>query len=472
MFNDPNMTVSDRRIAIQNQKNQAFQRGASKEELEALDAQLSEATIFPRAGRYSEGALRSMGFDPTQARYLAADSSALSPRLVTPSVSVDAPNFDFSESAQSSAQMLPNAVAASASNAPVVTQARRVSSGGAVTSNAQSDEEALTSGRLLRRALESVRNPVDISALNELAKQRAQEGDTAMMNALAAQFAGERFQPVQAQYLKRSMEAQSPMKVGNYGVISGGRFVADPYAQRDLQADVDLRAANALMGSEDRRYNTAMDYAAAMARRGGTDVPAGIQMGDQRAVSKADEQAQAGSRAFDALNEMAEIMTRYKGSLIAPEIGFAQRTAAAFGSEEAAKKVQDYERLQQLAATVGIETLSQIGGNDTERELAVAISTAFDPRNLTESNLPLIRLKAAAAKAAIERPAEMSEWVARNGSLMRPDEKTGETWYQYWNRRQVGIKKEFGLKESGNLRPNNNQVSPQVDDLVRKYSGG
>lgn len=135
-------------------------------------------------------------------------------------------------------------------NQPMLPRARQ-SIGGTLTSNSQEDDENLTGRQMLFRALQSVRTQPDVSALNALAQQRVQQGDSAMTNALAAQFAGERFQPVQAQYLKRAAAAQEPMKIGNYGTIAGGRFVADPYAQRDVEADALLNVGGKLLDNEE-----------------------------------------------------------------------------------------------------------------------------------------------------------------------------------------------------------------------------
>ena len=144
----------------------------------------------------------------------------------------------------------PPAVASAPIARPSVLQKAKESVGGTLTSNANGDE--LGTGRqMLSRALTQLRNPVDVAALNEFAQQRAQQGDSAMLNALAAQFAGENFQPVQAQYLRRAMAAQDPMKVGNYGTIAGGRFVADPYAQRDVEANAMINVGGKLLDNEE-----------------------------------------------------------------------------------------------------------------------------------------------------------------------------------------------------------------------------
>lgn len=88
-------------------------------------------------------------------------------------------------------------------------------------------------------------NDVDTSALQAYAKQQGQAGDAAMLNALAAQFAGENFQPVQTQYLKRALAAQEPMKVGQGMLTPDGQYIKDPFAARDTRR-----------ASLERQYNT------------------------------------------------------------------------------------------------------------------------------------------------------------------------------------------------------------------------
>jgi hypothetical protein len=87
---------------------------------------------------------------------------------------------------------------------------------------------------------------VDLSAMQDYARQRKESGNSAMLNALAAQFAGERFQPVGAKYLKRAMGAQDPIKVGS-GVITGeGQYLKDPFAAQEREVKSLLDRAGAL----------------------------------------------------------------------------------------------------------------------------------------------------------------------------------------------------------------------------------
>lgn len=74
---------------------------------------------------------------------------------------------------------------------------------------------------------------VDTSGLQAFAKQQSEQGQGAMLNALAAQFAGESFDPIQAQYMKRAAAASEPMKVGGGILTPDGQFIKDPFAMRD-----------------------------------------------------------------------------------------------------------------------------------------------------------------------------------------------------------------------------------------------
>jgi hypothetical protein len=107
-------------------------------------------------------------------------------------------------------------------------------------------------GRLLTQSTEAMDRyrqmrdrPVDYTQLQELAKQRGIEGEDAMLNALAAQFAGPQYQGLQGALLKRSMATRDPIKTARGMVTAEGGFVADPDA---LRADEIQRAG------EDARF--------------------------------------------------------------------------------------------------------------------------------------------------------------------------------------------------------------------------
>jgi hypothetical protein len=98
-------------------------------------------------------------------------------------------------------------------------------------------------GKLYQEMDDMDKKDVDMSALQNFARQQGQAGEQAMLNALAAQYAGDSFQPVQAQFLKRAAAAQEPMKVGGGMLTPAGEFIKDPFASRDARrASVERQA--------------------------------------------------------------------------------------------------------------------------------------------------------------------------------------------------------------------------------------
>ena len=85
----------------------------------------------------------------------------------------------------------------------------------------------------------------DLAQLQAFAKQRGEQGDRSMLTALAAQFAGESFAPVQEQLLKKAAAARDPMKLGSGMLTSDGQFIKDPFAERDKRAEFLLQQAKA-----------------------------------------------------------------------------------------------------------------------------------------------------------------------------------------------------------------------------------
>lgn len=114
----------------------------------------------------------------------------------------------------------------------------KTSAGGTLTNNVPPAESVLPNARSrlakIYGDLDKLdTQEVDTSALQAFAKQQSEQGQGAMLNALAAQFAGEQFDPVQAQYMKRAAAASEPMKVGGGILTPDGQFIKDPFAARD-----------------------------------------------------------------------------------------------------------------------------------------------------------------------------------------------------------------------------------------------
>jgi hypothetical protein len=66
-----------------------------------------------------------------------------------------------------------------------------------------------------------------------------------MLNALAAQFAGEGFAPVQDQYMKKAAAARDPMKLGSGLITADGQFLKDPEVAQNKKAEFLLQQAKA-----------------------------------------------------------------------------------------------------------------------------------------------------------------------------------------------------------------------------------
>lgn len=105
---------------------------------------------------------------------------------------------------------------------------------------------------------------VDTSALQAFAKQQGERGNASMLNAMAAQFAGESFQPIQAQYLKRAAAAQEPIKIGGGMLTPDGQFIKDPFAGQEKKAEFLLQQAKAYEQMA-ATAETAQERAAALA---------------------------------------------------------------------------------------------------------------------------------------------------------------------------------------------------------------
>lgn len=117
---------------------------------------------------------------------------------------------------------------------------RRVNVGGTLTQDAQPETSMLPAARArLRRLIDQQAEiegqAIDTKGMQEFARRQGEAGESAMLNALAAQFAGDNFAPVQAQFLKRASAAREPMKFGTGMLTPDGQFVRDPFAARERE---------------------------------------------------------------------------------------------------------------------------------------------------------------------------------------------------------------------------------------------
>lgn len=128
------------------------------------------------------------------------------------------------------------------------------SAGGALTQNAGPRELA---DFYTQSGLDAYDEEPDVTGLQDFAKRRSVEGGSALINALAAGYAGERFAPVQSMYLKKASAAQEPLKVGTGYVTPEGEYVKDPSASRDRRAETFLRLGQQYAALADRQEGRA-----------------------------------------------------------------------------------------------------------------------------------------------------------------------------------------------------------------------
>ena len=80
---------------------------------------------------------------------------------------------------------------------------------------------------------------IDPAPFIEEARRQRESGNAATLNALAAQFAGQDFQPVQGMMLKRAMAARDPVQVGNAGYVNDrGQFIKTPGYEQGRRAQL------------------------------------------------------------------------------------------------------------------------------------------------------------------------------------------------------------------------------------------
>lgn len=126
-----------------------------------------------------------------------------------------------------------------------------------------------------KQGLELYNREPDMGDLQSFARQRSQQGESSMLNALAAQYAGENFQPVQAQFLKKAAAAQEPMKAGSGFITADGKYIKDPQANQDKKAEFLLQQAKAY---EQMATNAQTAQEAAEARRAQKEIENQLRM--------------------------------------------------------------------------------------------------------------------------------------------------------------------------------------------------
>lgn len=308
----------------------------------------------------------------------------------------------------------------------------------------------------------------DMTAMNEYAQQRGRQGSSAMLNSLLANSAGENFAPQEASYLKQAMAARGPLEVSG-GMLTNKGFVEDPYAARGERGKVALAIAKELNDSEQQAASDAR-----LERRYGNNsqVTPGEKQIDSRYINDARKNVESTSGALQNIGVMRSMLDVMPGGIWNPEIGMISSAMASLGFDSAEKKATAFNIANSIASQFGIEKLSQIGGNDTDKELAVSIKTTYGERNTKKANQLLLNLYESIVVANQNKPSELIKWKSKYGSTQN-ENADGESFDTYWNDYKTKLRKERGLdlgsiqadlqnytSGSSNQGSSNNQSAP------------
>jgi len=275
------------------------------------------------------------------------------------------------------------------------------SAGGMLTNNVQPRTARELAEYYSQAGMDAYDEEPDVAGLQDYAKRRSQQGSSAMLAALAAGYAGERYAPVQAQFLKRASAAQEPLKVGNAGYVTpGGEYIKDPSGSRDRRAETYMRLGQQYASLADRQdsreennnlrrelaagrnaanggANDARTWRAEDSLRGGFEKATGDLQGELSATRKITEiisATPAGSRP-DAITQQSLVILLNKfldpGSVVRE--GEFDRVVKAQGLDGRARNLQNYilkgEPLNDEAIRQ-INSLAQLYQQAAERKLS------------------------------------------------------------------------------------------------------
>ena len=293
-------------------------------------------------------------------------------------------------------------------------------------------DDGMTGRFLLRRALEASRKPIDMQRFEQLAQDRQRAGDFSTLTSLYAGEAGPRYSGYQESYLKKALGEQGDKQLGDYGFASGGQFYETPGIQQARGQEADFAASELLFDAENDRlareqaerrleiqemaYNP--NFVTKSQRNKNSDF-----------LNKQKTKAEDAQRALGQIGAMREALGTADQGLFAPISNAVNSAFAEFkGASGAKQKTIAANVAQAIANAFGIDKLSQIGGNDTERELAIAISTAFQMTNQEEANIYLLNKLEEEMTKTVLRSQFADQWSARFTTVNNINPLTGESY--------------------------------------------
>ena len=179
---------------------------------------------------------------------------------------------------------------------------------------------------------------------------------------------------------------------------------------------------------------------------------------DDRLLEKAFDQSTA-SEALSPLIDRSEKLVEAIETSPFANVAFKASTIANIvsGGNYNPESLKDYQELEAISKEFGARTLSLFGGNDSNRELLVAIATNVSLDKKNETNLNIIKRKRVATNILRSRPDFQLQWIQENGSILSKN-KAGENFIKSWRNYQDQKWKE----ESKNL------PKPEINKKERK----
>lgn len=295
--------------------------------------------------------------------------------------------------------------------------------------------DSMTGRFLLRRALEASRKPIDMQRFEQLAQDRQRAGDFSTLTSLYAGEAGPRYSGYQEGYLKKALGEQGQQQLGDYGIASGGQFYETPGIQQAREAETDIAGAELLFDAESDRF--AQELAD---RRYDLNIPTpGERQYNARELAKLDELSRTAYQTLRAIPTMEEAQGKFYQGIFANSVNEINRLMSLTGDEAAGKRVAARDVAEGLANGFGIAKLSDIGGNDTERELMIAISTTFGMTNRPEANRTLLKLLRDTANWNVGRAQAAKRWSKDYNTLNGLNDKR-QTFDEYYEEQRPANK--------------------------------
>lgn len=171
------------------------------------------------------------------------------------------------------------------------------------------------------------------------------------------------------------------------------------------------------------------------------------------------------------LNLLDEGMKTGLGSSLATSLGQASVGLGQFGlgipfadDEMLQNEITQRETAVAISSEMGAARLEMFGGNDSERELLVALAMAPGIDKSREGNYRILRNNKIATKILANRHNFMQRWISSNDSLNNQNEQ-GLTFSQAWGKYQREEFKKAGGKIN---RSDYNEVGGMVNDYQTK----